>query len=102
MMAWGIKPLTLTLGVRLGKKVRHPNHSATEDATTYSYSAGVDEGSIEMFDGGLSLFFTAESNKGELSENSILGVFQAAVCYSSNFPKQVLQALILDLKLFIY
>ena len=33
VMTWGIKSLTFRLGVPLQKKVRHPNHSATEDAT---------------------------------------------------------------------
>ena len=34
LMAWGIEPLTIRLGVRLQKKVRHPNHSAADDART--------------------------------------------------------------------
>ena len=33
VMAWRIEPPTFNLGVQLWKKVRHPNHSITEDAT---------------------------------------------------------------------
>ena len=38
MKAWGIKLPTFRLGVRLQKRIRHCNHSATEDAT-YSHRA---------------------------------------------------------------
>ena len=37
VMAWGIEPLTFRLGVLFQKKVRHPNHSATEDAMPLAY-----------------------------------------------------------------
>ena len=37
VMAWVIEPPTFRLGVWLQNKVRHPNHSATEDATQPHY-----------------------------------------------------------------
>ena len=32
VMGWGIEPPTFRLGFQLQKNIRHPNHSATEDA----------------------------------------------------------------------